>query len=235
MILGALGGRDRRFSDFVGTTLAPIPSSSQKRRASELPPIIQSAATSGLARHKLPNAGIVCTNTDLISILSNLTSSATEINQCGLKQNEVSLKSDPPTAEQKRNKLKTIRSNSFDVSVLHSVKIQEPSGSSEDPKNKSIASDGAASWFIKRHQPMSKKDGSILKKQHTVTFLQPKPSEKETKKIVWDEKSATTIDADAIGSAIEGFLRRGVSSPCGSLDSPSSPIGAAIANTGKDR
>ncbi|ETN63732.1 hypothetical protein AND_004539 [Anopheles darlingi] len=100
---------NRRYSDFVGTALPPIQSF---RRASELPvspssgaiaasltPIAigegggsvgASAATAAgssatSAKPKTGRMGIVCTNTDLISLLSSLASSATEINRCGEK------------------------------------------------------------------------------------------------------------------------------------------------------
>lgn len=72
---------NRRYSDFVG---APLPSLQSHRRASEMPPIVSPSipGTSTMASfgRKL-KAGIVCTNTDLLGLLSTLTSSAIEINE----------------------------------------------------------------------------------------------------------------------------------------------------------
>lgn len=156
----------RRYSDFVGTTLAPIPSSSSKRRASELPP--PSSPCSSTSASKQPTSGIICSNTDLISILSSLTSSATEINQCDYP----SMKTDCSklTTEQRRSRLKTNRSNSFDISILHGTgnKIQTQDTKSTEP--------GPSNWFVKRHQPMSSKsDSTQEKKQVRVTFACENP------------------------------------------------------------
>lgn len=91
---------NRRYSDFVGSTLAPIPSN---RRASEnmLSPAVaalaanetlqqNSGSTSGaggglstgtsMAANFFKKSGIVVTKNDLMSLMSSLTSSATEIN-----------------------------------------------------------------------------------------------------------------------------------------------------------
>nr|CAH7723600.1 unnamed protein product [Callosobruchus chinensis] len=105
----------RRFSDFVGTTLAPIPSV------------------------KKPSSGIVCTNTDLISILHSLSTSATEINQCEKEQED----KDKPSTSRRRGQLKNSRSNSFDISIL-----QEKLSSME-----TISIPTPSNWFTKRHQP----------------------------------------------------------------------------------
>ncbi|XP_044259938.1 uncharacterized protein LOC123008255 [Tribolium madens] len=165
---------NRRYSDFVGTTLAPIPSSS-KRRASELPPPNTCTTTSA---SKPSTIGIVCSNTDLISILSSLSTSSTEINQC-----ETARKPELPKAiDQKRSRLKSNRSSSFDISILHS----------DQPKSVDTANT-PSNWFAKRHQPIS---------------TRPTVVEKEPGKVVWDERSGSLVDAQALGSAIEGFLRQ---------------------------
>lgn len=164
----------RRYSDFVGTTLAPIPSSTSKKNTMKDFNTKEKSAT-----------GIVCSNTDLISILSSLTSSATEINKIEPSKSTSNL-------SQKRSKLKGHRSNSFDISILDGVeKAAAPS-----------------SWFVNRHQPIKSK---------TTTESAYKPEiEKEAKsatgdpnKVIWDEKSGSLVDAEALGSAIEVFLRRG--------------------------
>ncbi|XP_058063668.1 uncharacterized protein LOC131213613 [Anopheles bellator] len=79
---------NRRYSDFVGTALPPIQSF---RRASELPvsPLAEPPEPTG-GKPAAGKMGIVCTNTDLISLLSSLASSATEINRCGEKDSSPS-------------------------------------------------------------------------------------------------------------------------------------------------
>lgn len=141
----------RRFSEFVGTPLPPIPS--EKRRASALP-------------------GIVCSNTDLISLLTNLNVSANEINEP--KQTQT------PTIDQKRDRLKTNRSNSFDVSVLI------------DQSTKDSAANNPRQWFVKRHQPVSKKAKEDF----------------NSSRVLWDDRSGSVVDAEQLGSAIEVFLRK---------------------------
>ncbi|VEN50960.1 unnamed protein product [Callosobruchus maculatus] len=180
----------RRFSDFVGTTLAPIPSMS-KRRASDLP----QPSTSGV---KKPSSGIVCTNTDLISILHSLSTSATEINQCEKEQED----KDKPSTSRRRGQLKNSRSNSFDISIL-----QEKLGSME-----TISIPTATNWFTKRHQP-TKTD--IIKKAVS------NQKEKKPGKVMWDEKSGSLVDPQALGSAIEVFLRK--TSPSDSSSVTTSP------------
>ncbi|KAK4883301.1 hypothetical protein RN001_006620 [Aquatica leii] len=194
----------RRYSDFVGTTLTPIPSSS-KRRGSELPP--PTASSSDFTEASKLSTGIICSNTDLISILSSRTSSAMEINQC-----DSSDQSNAKTSnlEQKRSRLKSSRSNSFDVSTLHS-------NDSNTTENKTLST-GTSNWFTNRHQPISSKTDTN-KTLTRVTFLNEKIDSKvksaksEQKnlrdKVVWDERSGSTVDPQLLGSAIEVFLRRG--------------------------
>lgn len=160
----------RRHSEFV----PPSPQVQQRRRASELPPQPSTSASSG----------IVCSNTDLISILSSLASSAQDLNrdpdetQAPSKKpsassastaTSASASSASGTAEQKRGRLRSLRSHSFDVSMAASG----ASGTS-----------GPNSWFVKRHQP---------KKQ-------------DKDQVVWD--AGAVVNAQALGSAIEVFLAR---------------------------
>ncbi|KAJ8911672.1 hypothetical protein NQ315_014031 [Exocentrus adspersus] len=193
----------RRFSDFVGTTLAPIPSVN-KRRASEFPHPSSGPSTS---IYKTPSSGIVCSNTDLISILSSLSTSATEINQC-----ERDHPTDKETArnniQQKRSRLKGSRSNSFDISILHGTEfVTEQNKPMTTPSN----------WFVKRHQPI-KSDENKNKKEAQTPLPKEKYKEKpkeankvvetEPGKVVWDERSGSIVDPHALGSAIEVFLRQ---------------------------
>ena len=103
----------RRYSDF---TLATIPSDrSTRRRASEMPPRIPLGPPPPIpprSKDKVGASGIVCSNTDLISILNTLTSSATEIDRCGLEedgngksQTATTSTSTAKSIEQKRNRL----------------------------------------------------------------------------------------------------------------------------------
>ncbi|XP_015184548.1 PREDICTED: uncharacterized protein LOC107070654 [Polistes dominula] len=214
----------RRFSEFqMPTTISPSTNSSIKRRVSEvtrLPTEMIASTTSA--------AGIVCSNTDLISILSSLTSSATEINRCGEESSSVSFRDDATgksswsskTTEQKRNKLKSSRSNSFDVSILHGTNSKQTS-----PGTKSTASSimGPSNWFTKRHQPMCKKQKSAESALPNLSFKfdkskvvravkdtlnkSPPTKDNETRhKVVWDDTSGTKVDAQVLGSAIEKIL-----------------------------
>ncbi|XP_044737876.1 uncharacterized protein LOC123299632 [Chrysoperla carnea] len=210
----------RRYSDFVGTNLPPlIP---PRRRASEFPNLPTQAE---IPKPKKSSTGIVCTNTDLISILSSLTSSATEINLCGLpKSSENNKTTTGGNVEQRRGLLKSNRSNSFDISILHAVNREDVS---KDGKITS-SQEGPSNWFIKRHQPMSKKDGSERPKPK-ITFAmdtKPKSIDDKANKVVWDGKSGSVVDAEAIGSAIEVFLRRGAA------ESPSSPSATTPSTSG---
>lgn len=153
----------RRFSDFVSTTLAPIPQISL-RRASENPSMLVSPSIT-VAPSPSKKAGIICTNTDLISLLSSLASSATEINRVSEVPTPVAFQIPPSAHSREKDKQtsnnfllperrtslkKSNRSNSFDVSILKGVKP-----AADDAKSAS-----GNGWFAKRHQPASKR-GSI--------------------------------------------------------------------------
>ena len=172
----------RRYSDFVGTTLAPIPSASG-RRASEFPrPASIRRATT---RSPRPNSGIICTDTDLISMLSSLTSSATEINRY---DSDMPM----PRPDQLRDRLKNARSNSFDVSLLSA--------------DGDVAVPPAANWFVRRHQPMSRKTDQ-QNTGHRSENDAPDAT-KPANKVLWDGRSGSVVDAALLGNAIEDFLRR---------------------------
>ncbi|XP_076244375.1 uncharacterized protein LOC143185322 [Calliopsis andreniformis] len=200
----------RRFSEMPGPSVSP--NSSLRRRASELP---RTVSVSGAA-------GIVCSNTDLISILSSLASSATEINRCGeeasgSREESKSSWSDK-TAEQKRSRLKSFRSNSFDVSILHGAKSKLP-GSSKTTAASVMA---PSNWFRKRHLPMSKKqkpedlitasfnlmkfNKSKVVKVVKETLGRTSPTTETRHKVIWDDTSGTKVDAQVLGTAIEKIL-----------------------------
>jgi hypothetical protein len=248
---------NRRFSDFISTTLAPIPQS--LRRASENPSMLITPSVSQ-ATTPSKKAGIICTNTDLISLLSSLASSATEINRISevptpvaptpsTTQPKPSQKSSNFLLPERRTSLKkSNRSNSFDVSILKGVKPM-----TDDAKT----SPSGNGWFTKRHMPASKRTNTVKSSaQATVTFAKEtfekltdtkeasstsaatsskeKPNQKKRKehksplnRLKWDGRSAI-VDARIIGSAIEGFLRGGSSSSSSSSSKGSSKESARL-------
>ncbi|GBP09929.1 hypothetical protein EVAR_92466_1 [Eumeta japonica] len=172
--------RGRRHSDFVGAPLPPIPA---RRRASDMPPSpapVPAGLSPGLAATQ-PRSGIVCTDTDLHYLLNALTSSATEIDRCG-----AAAVADP------RRRLADMRSSSFDASSL---------------RDKSSAAGGT--WFTRRHQTLANKKKEGETKKGKVTFApDSKPPAGDAAAVVWDRPSGSVVDASALGSAIEVFLRK---------------------------
>ncbi|XP_055616492.1 uncharacterized protein LOC129762333 isoform X1 [Toxorhynchites rutilus septentrionalis] len=243
---------NRRYSDFVGTTLPPIQSF---RRASEMPispsnPLAPATASSKsiISPKTTIKSGIVCTNTDLISLLSSLASSATEINRCGDKdyptpqtpQSSPSFKSIIKTPQEQQlsgSNLKKNRSNSFDISLYNNIKQLASSSSTNatDPEKSTVE----PGWFTKRHQPMARRK-SMKSPNTTVSFAKevidkfrdkadakgdedkskPKESRSPLSKLKWDGRSAI-VDARMIGHAIENFITGSSSSKKSSKDSSS--------------
>lgn len=190
----------RRFSEFSASVAAST--SALRRRASEMTrPICELDVPSSATA-----AGITCSNTDLISILSSLTSSASEINTCGTSDTKDEQRSScsAKTVEQRRNRLKSSRSNSFDVSILLSTKSKTSSSSSS--KNTVGSLIAPSNWFTKRHQPISKKN-RYLDEESASTFKLDKlkivKTVKDTlaknvdvrHKVLWDDSSGTKVDA----------------------------------------
>ncbi|KAK0181864.1 hypothetical protein PV327_000051 [Microctonus hyperodae] len=206
--------QQRRYSDLAAMSSTPSSNSSTRRRASEF------SSRSPIGSGNSP--GIVCSNSDLISILSSLTSSATEINRCGeepVMHDEIKT---TKTLEQKRRGLKNFRSNSFDSSILHGTG-NKPNLVGNTSKNSDNNSQRPSSWFVNRHQPMWKKQKSVdinfsplslkfdksrvvkaVKDSLTKSTSPTKDSARH--KVVWDDKSGTKVDAQVLGSAIEEFL-----------------------------
>lgn len=227
---------NRRYSDFTCSTLTPIPAGN--RRASENPVIASTstvpspAATSGARGAFFKKTGIVVTNTDLMSIISSLASSATEINKC----DDTPVKSKASTSS--ANTLapdsasggisRSNRSNSFDVSILQNAKQMMSGGSSACDKNAAALS----GWFEKRHQPALARKKSIKNTANaTVSFSRDvldrfkdkedsRHTRKSKSKLRWDNRGF--VDANAIGSAIEGFLRKGTSKKSAAKESKDS-------------
>lgn len=204
-------GSSRRFSDVTGLSQIP-PLIPPRRRASEMPQInrVETPPTSTSGK------GIVCSDTDLISIMSSLTSSAQEIhNLCKLEESKK-----PTPLDLKRSRLKGSRSNSFDISLL-------PDGKTQVVADKT--GNEASNWFIRRHQPMASKSclnkDDEKKAKAIVTFsddklktiLAEKKIKDESKpkndqrrlseKVVWDKPTGSVIDPKVIGSAIEEYLK----------------------------
>lgn len=123
-------------------------------------------------------AGVVCTDTDLHLMLNALTSSATEIDRCGKPD--------------KSRRLADMRSSSFDASTLR----DKPA-------------DAGTTWFTRRHQTLATKKKENEPKKHKVTFApDAKQAPGDVAAVVWDKPSGSVVDASALGSAIEVFLRK---------------------------
>lgn len=124
-------------------------------------------------------AGVVCTDTDLKLMLNALTSSATEIDRCGKPD--------------RNRRLADMRSSSFDASTLRE-KLTE----------------SGTTWFTRRHQTLATKNKETETKKPKVTFASDaKPAPGDAAAVVWDKPSGSVVDASALGSAIEVFLRSG--------------------------
>jgi hypothetical protein len=266
---GATAPIPRRYSDFVPTQSVQHP----KRRASEQVPPATSASSTAPPKPS-SSTGIVCSNTDLISILSSLASSAQEINKDPedesaprvsssskgkdsiheVQRNDSSI-SVAASADQKRSRLKNLRSNSFDVSMLLGTGVKPK----QDAGRCSIA--GPTSWFVRRHQP-KKSDPpkgqssvvvSLSQDKPNVIIVQgtdissnpqsesgqhktspPKSPSPPDNKVVWDGKSGSVVDAQVLGSAIEVFLvRRGSGNDSSGGTSPQNSKVSPTKNSGK--
>ncbi|XP_013200193.1 uncharacterized protein LOC106142833 [Amyelois transitella] len=123
-------------------------------------------------------AGVVCTDTDLHHMLNALTSSATEIDRCGKPERE------------RTRRLADIRSSSFDASSFR----DKPA-------------DSGTTWFARRHQTLETKKKETEAKKGKVTFA-PDSKPGDAAAVVWDRPSGSVVDASALGSAIEVFLRK---------------------------
>jgi hypothetical protein len=187
---------NRRFSDFITTTLGPIPQS--MRRASENPSCMLISPSVSPAPTPSKKAGIICTNTDLISLLSSLASSATEINRISevptpvaptpsSTQKQQPQKSSNFLLPERRTSLKkSNRSNSFDVSILKGVKPM-----TDDAKT----SPSGNGWFTKRHMPASKRTNTVKSSaQATVSFA------KETFEKLTDPKDSSSTPTASTSS-----------------------------------
>lgn len=219
---------NRRYSEMTPTTSSATIALS--RRPSELPQTYGPRVVPGPngAVPKTPvykKSGIVVTNTDLISIISSMASSATEINKLDDGQS-IKPKSNTLAPEPEINR--SCRSNSFDVSILHNTK-QKTTGKTDD-------NNYLTGWFTKRHQPLSKKRNSRsrsrsnstvsfskdvldkFKDKETPTKEQKKPISRFSK--LKREGRHALSEAHLIGSAIEGFLRKSTSSGRSSGSTP---------------
>ncbi|KAI5703601.1 hypothetical protein M8J75_013802 [Diaphorina citri] len=224
-------GPSRRYSDISGIQAISKQQQSQsqppqRRRASEAP-----SNTRRVSTPPLPSSEIVISNTELKSILSNLTSSAQEISN---KMDNIAAAGSKLTTalDQKRNLLKGSRSNSFDISML--------------PDGKKVEKEKSSNWFTRRHLPMSNKTStsdnqvvvtmtdekprtSILKSSKTIdktitaltggetgkkpaSILKSEKSvdKKDTPKhkVAWNKACGSMVDAHLLGSVIEGFLNK---------------------------
>ncbi|KAF7990873.1 hypothetical protein HCN44_000678 [Aphidius gifuensis] len=178
----------RRYSDLSIISTNQMASNSSRRRASEMP------HTSGTI-----SPGIVCSNTDLISILSSLTSSANEINYCN--NDDVLINHDDynkttKTIEQKRKNLKNFRSNSFDISILNDTFDNNKKIDNNIIKKFNYQQQQAPSnWFTNRHQPLWKKQKSIDVNNIQTTNI--KIDKSKLIQVVKDTLVKTTVTATA--------------------------------------
>lgn len=123
--------------------------------------------------------GVVCTDTDLQHMLTALTSSATEIDSCG-------------KPERTPRRLADMRSSSFDASSLR----DKPA-------------DSGTTWFVNRHQTLATKKKDNEPKKPKVTFAdESRKPPGDVAAVVWDKPTGSVVDASALGSAIEVFLRK---------------------------
>ncbi|CAH4035765.1 uncharacterized protein LOC123709736 [Pieris brassicae] len=129
------------------------------------------------------STGVICTDTDLKHMLNALTSSATEIDRCGKPE--------------RTRQLSDMRSSSFDASSLREK-----------------FSDSGTTWFTRRHQTLATKKKETEEKKLKVTFApDSKQAPGDAAAVVWDKPSGSVVDASALGSAIEVFLRRSSGAP----------------------
>lgn len=128
--------------------------------------------------------GVVCTDTDLQHMLTALTSSATEIDSCG-------------KPERGPRRLADMRSSSFDASAL-----------------RDIPADSGTTWFANRHQTLATKKKDNEPKKTKVTFADEfKKPPGDAAAVLWDKPTGSVVDASALGSAIEVFLRKSSIAP----------------------
>lgn len=159
---------------------SPLPPIPARRRASEMPPPPPIPPRSGASAGTGVGVGVgvVCTDTDLHLMLNALTSSATEIDRCGKPD--------------RSRRLADMRSSSFDASSLRDKPL-----------------DSGTTWFTRRHQTLATKKQENEPKKSKVTFApDSKPAPGDAAAVVWDKPSGSVVDASALGSAIEVFLRK---------------------------
>lgn len=153
------------------------------------------------------NSGVVCTDTDLHLMLNALTSSATEIDRCG-------------KPESTPRRLADTRSSSFDASSFRET-----------------STESGKIWFIRRHQTLAtkKKEEKEPKKPKVTFAADAKPGPGDVAAVVWDKPSGSVVDASALGSAIEVFLRKSSVAEPGPSTSGSPPAKEPAPKSGETR
>ncbi|XP_050428718.1 uncharacterized protein LOC126838384 isoform X2 [Adelges cooleyi] len=201
----------RRYSDIdVCEKLAPpVP---PRRRASDLP-----ESTS-----KSQSSGIVCTNTDLMSIMNSLKSTANKALFKGLSGSKTT--DSLSVGDRRRDTLRTGRSNSVDVANLHGA----VSTSTRNWFRKMSAKTSAyrtADVECPEPRPGGNGTDCVQKSPVVVTFADERPKvsllesvpckpekpaqqpvDKKQDVVVWDRPSGSVVNAEVLGTAIEGFL-----------------------------
>ncbi|OWR47696.1 uncharacterized protein LOC116766898 [Danaus plexippus] len=92
----------------------------------------------------------------------------------------------------RNRRLADMRSSSFDASTLREK-----------------LSDSGTGWFARRHQTLATKKKENEVKKPKVTFAPDSKSAPGDAAVVWDKPTGSVVDASALGSAIEVFLRSG--------------------------
>ncbi|XP_050533242.1 uncharacterized protein LOC126901077 [Daktulosphaira vitifoliae] len=198
----------RRYSniDVCEKLAPPIP---PRRRASDSPgPTIKSQSS-----------GIVCTNTDLMSIMNSLKSSA---NKALTKGRLGSKTTDSISAAGGRKEsLRSGRSNSVDIANLQNngtrnwfKKISTKSSTCRQPMDVECPESITVGSDYVQKSPVVV---TFADERPKVSLLEPvsckteKPQaaqsvEKKTDIVLWDKPTGSVVNAEVLGTAIEGFL-----------------------------
>lgn len=205
--LRAPADQGRRHSDSAGLASLVQPAMPMRRKASEQ-----------------LTTGIVCTDHDLVKLLS-LSTQDIKIPPPAQFKSEAGPSAAPDNAPESKKSALNSRSNSFDIAMLPAL----PSPPQVKP----------SFWFGKRQQSGSKDEGD----SSTESSEQEKPQPPEVpprvnvgqcaavhpakveSKVVWDKPTGSVVDAQLLGSAIEVYLRRGDSaSPLVSPSAAPTPV-----------
>ncbi|XP_026274878.1 translation initiation factor IF-2-like isoform X2 [Frankliniella occidentalis] len=212
----------RRCSEVVGPTQLPL----INRRKSELPPRVSkefaeevaALALEAAKREASRDAGIVCSNSDLLHLLGSPESSAAPVAPPPAPA-PAPAPAPPPATTPTRPRLAMLRENSVEAkeqpksTVLVSLH-GEQTHSSLAPAVAVVpvtATPAPAAVGVLARQERPAPDGVENDKDKAAASGERRDSER----LVWDERSGSVVDAGILGSAIEGFLNKGAASDKG--------------------